>query len=101
MGGEGPYVKFLQEDFRLVRGTWTDPPSSLDDKELDEAYTGAHAFLLERVRQLVQHGWEQHETDGTITHSTARESLTIETVHMHRFLVGVLELYTCFHDIRG
>ena len=29
----------------------------MDDKQLDEAYTRAHVFLLERIRQLVKLGW--------------------------------------------
>lgn len=62
MGGEGPYVRF-EEDFRQG-GTSTRPPCPLDDKQLDETYKRAHVFLLERVRQLVELGWEQHETDG-------------------------------------
>lgn len=61
MGGEGPYVKF-NENYRL--GGLASRPYPLDDKELDAAYTRAHDFLLKRVRQLVELGWEQHETDG-------------------------------------
>lgn len=58
MGGEGPYVRF-------ERGVSTRGPAPLDDKQLDEAYTRAHPFLLERVKQLVDLGWQQHDTDGT------------------------------------
>lgn len=57
MGGEGPCLRFI-EDLRQG-GASTKPPSplSMDDKQLDEAYTRAHVFLLERIRQLVKLGW--------------------------------------------
>jgi len=64
MGGEGPYLRF-NEDLRQS-GASTTTPSPLDDKQLDEAYTRAHVFLLERVRQLVKLGWEQHEADDSL-----------------------------------
>ena len=91
MGGEGPYLRF-NEDFRQG-GASTTPPSPLDDKQLDEAYIRAHVFLLERVRQLVKFGWEQHKTDGTACGVSFHRPGGADDV-IRRFLACVLELHT-------
>ncbi|KAF8447261.1 hypothetical protein L210DRAFT_2785863 [Boletus edulis BED1] len=69
MGGEGPYVRFLndsEDGSQNSKASPARPPLPLNDKQLDETYARAHAFLLKRVEQLVQLGWEQHETDDAL-----------------------------------
>lgn len=100
MGGEGPYVSFWNEDFSRG-GASTKPPIPMDDKQLDEAYTRAHAFLLERVRQLVELGWKQHETDGTASSLAFHHSPRDADVVIHRFAPCVLELHTRSRNIPG
>ena len=90
MGGEGPYLRF-NEGSRLG-GASTTPPSPLDDKQLDEAYTRAHVFLLERVRQLVKLGWEQHKTDGAACGLSFHRPGGADDV-IRRFLACVPELH--------
>ena len=60
MGGEGPYVRFNENH----RPAYRTMPHPLDDEQLDETYTRAHDFLLQRIRALVELGWEEHNSDG-------------------------------------
>jgi len=100
MGGEGPYVRFNEDSHQ--GGVSTRPPSPLDVKQLDVAYTRAHVFLLERVRRLVELGWGRHETDGTagglLFH---RPRVTEVDVIIHRFLACVRELHAHSDNILG
>jgi hypothetical protein len=98
MGGEGPYLRF-NEDLRQS-GASTTTPSPLDDKQLDEAYTRAHVFLLERVRQLVKLGWEQHEADGTAGGLSFHRLRGADDV-IHRLLACIRELHTRYAILLG